>query len=320
MKQQPFEQKYTEEWQAFADMLAKKPVAADFPERYRRICQHMAIARSRHYSASLCAQLNQLVMRGHEVLYGTREPLRFALWRYLLQTLPATLGANRVYVLIALALFFVPLLLAALTTYFNEEFILSLMSAEMVAEYEAMYDPLGEHQQQARLADDDWLMFGFYIQNNIGIAFQTFASGIFACAGSIFFLFFNGLMIGATAGHLTHMGFADTFYPFIAGHGSFELTAIALAGAAGLRLGYALVDPKQLSRLQALRFAGADAVKIIYIVTLMLLVAALIEAFWSSSRTVPAAVKYAVGLGFWALVLYYLVFCLMQPQSAYEPK
>ncbi|MEO4017989.1 stage II sporulation protein M, partial [Pseudomonas rossensis] len=70
-----------------------------------------------------------------------------------------------------------------------------------------------------RAASEDWVMFGYYIMHNIGIAFQTFASGLLFGLGSAFFLFFNGLMIGAVAGHLTHIGYGQTFWSFVVGHG-----------------------------------------------------------------------------------------------------
>ncbi len=125
-------------------------------------------------------------------------------------------------------------------------------------------------------------MFGFYIMNNIGIAFQTFASGVLLGLGSLFFLLFNGLMIGSVAGHLTQIGYVQTFWPFVIGHGAFELTAITFAGAAGLKLGWALLAPGRLTRGEALRLAARRSVQLIAGVIVLLLLAAFTEACWSS--------------------------------------
>ena len=100
------------------------------------------------------------------------------------------------------------------------------------------------------------MMFGFYIRNNIGIAFQCFAGGIFAGLGSLFFLAFNGVAAGSPAGYLTARGHGETFYSFVVTHGAFELTAIVLAGAAGLRLGHALLVPGRHTRRAALERAA----------------------------------------------------------------
>ncbi len=113
------------------------------------------------------------------------------------------------------------------------------------------------------------------------------------------------MFIGGIAGHLTRLDYVDTFFPFVIGHGSFELTAIVFSGAAGLRLGFAILHPGQLSRLDALRLAGRDVIPMLYGIVIMLIVAAFLEAFWSSSASLPIAVKYSVGGLLWALVLGY---------------
>ncbi|PAK99903.1 hypothetical protein B8W90_14245, partial [Staphylococcus hominis] len=69
-------------------------------------------------------------------------------------------------------------------------------------------------------------MFGYYIMNNISIGLRTFASGLLAGLGTVLVLLFNGLTIGAAAGHLQHIGHGDPFWRFVCGHGAFELTAI----------------------------------------------------------------------------------------------
>ena len=107
---------------------------------------------------------------------------------------------------------------------------------------EAMYDP-SNRRIGMRDADDNVAMFAFYIWNNVKIGFQTFAGGLAFGLGSIFFLVFNGVTIGAVAAHVTNVGFGATFWSFVSGHSAMELTAIALSGAAGLRLGGAVIAP-----------------------------------------------------------------------------
>ena len=307
MKQQPFEEKHRAMWQAFEQMLTQKRHNPDMPEQYRQICHHLALARSRNYSATLCQKLNKLVMHGHQQLYSSSQLWHQSLAQFLLQDFPSALAENRKFVWVSMALFFLPLLLTAFACSVNDELVLSLYSPAQLSDFEAMYDPEGENQLGAREASDDLLMFGYYIKNNISIGFQTFASGIFAGIGSIFIILFNGLMIGAMAGHMLNIGYTETFFSFVIGHGSFELTAIALAGAAGMRLGFTLINPKGYRRLDAMNIAGKKAIVLVYGVFIMLLIAALLEAFWSSSRTLPSEIKYAVGTFLWLIVLAYLI-------------
>ena len=148
-------------------------------------------------------------------------------------------------------------------------------------------------------------MFGYYIRNNISVAFQCYAGGLFAGVGSLFFLAYNGAFGGALAGFLTARGLSSTFYSFIATHSAFELTAIVLTGAAGLRIGHALLAPGRLSRLQSLVHATRNSVALVYGATAMLCVAAVIEAFWSSANWIAPAIKYAVAAVCWITVFGY---------------
>jgi uncharacterized membrane protein SpoIIM required for sporulation len=168
-----------------------------------------------------------------------------------------------------------------------------------------MYDPEASKIGREREAETDIFMFGFYIKNNISVAFRCFAGGMLVGLGSLLVLFFNGMFMGGIAGHLTRLDYVDTFYPFVIGHGSFELTAIVFSGAAGLGLGYSILNPGQLSRLDSLRQAGRAVVPMLYGIVLMLVIAAFLEAFWSSSASLSIGVKYSVGAFLWVLVLLY---------------
>jgi uncharacterized membrane protein SpoIIM required for sporulation len=137
------------------------------------------------------------------------------------------------------------------------------------------------------------------------VAFQCFAGGLFAGLGALFFLAYNGSFAGALAGYLTERGLSSTFYSFVATHSAFEVTAIVLSGAAGMRIGHALLAPRRLTRLQSLTQATEDSAVVLYGVTAMLFVAAGIETFWSSASWIAPAVKYAAAATCWIAVVSY---------------
>jgi uncharacterized membrane protein SpoIIM required for sporulation len=140
-------------------------------------------------------------------------------------------------------------------------------------------------------------MAGFYVRNNVGIAFRCFATGALFGAGSVFFLFYNGLAIGTTIGFVSRTGGGQNILNFICGHAPFELTAIVIAGTAGLRLGHALIVTGGRTRWGSVRAASRELGDLILGAAAMLLVAAAIEAFWSPA-SFPAPVKWAFsGLG-----------------------
>lgn len=311
MKEQDFEKAHAASWLQLQQALDAKDSDSEripLAPLYRAACHQLALARQRGYSPQLIDRLNDLVIAGHHNLYQRSARFQYQFLRFIAIDFPQSLRANKNFVFWAIALFLLPGLSMMLACYVNEDMIYSVMGPADVRGMESMYDPSNGHIGRERQSDSDLMMFGFYIYNNIGIAFRTFASGILFGLGSIFFLVFNGIHIGAASGHLTQLGYTDTFYPFVVGHGAFELTAIAFSGAAGLKLGFALLIPGPYSRLNALRLAGREAVVIVYGAALMLLIAAFLEAFWSSSSYLPNAVKYTVGAGFWLLVIYYCAF------------
>ena len=104
------------------------------------------------------------------------------------------------------------------------------------------------------------------------------------------------------------IGYGQTFWSFVIGHGAFELSAIALAGAAGLQLGWALIAPGQLTRGESLKLAAHHSVQMLCGVMVFLLIAAFIEAYWSSTTSIAPWLKYFVGALLWLLVATYLIF------------
>jgi len=271
---------------------------------YRAACEHLALAEARAYPVWLIERLEALTARGHQRIYRESDFGIDKLRRLFLVDFPAAVRSHWRHVLIAFIAFAAPLVVTGVAAYADPGFVLSVHDARAVDEYEKMYGdvdgPLGR-----RSAGSDWEAFGFYVYNNVRIAFQCFAGGLLFGVGSLFFLVANGTMAGSIAGYVTWRGFGPNFYSFVVTHSAFELTGIVLAGASGLILGGALLAPGRRSRLAALADAARRAIVIVYGMTAMFLVAAVIEAFWSSARWVPPDAKFAVGGLCWVAVLAY---------------
>jgi uncharacterized membrane protein SpoIIM required for sporulation len=157
-----------------------------------------------------------------------------------------------------------------------------------------------------RDSDTNSAMAGFYVWNNVGIAFRCFATGILFGLGSAFFLLFNGLTIGTVFGAVSHAGYARNILTFCCGHAPFELTAIVIAGGAGLQMGFALIATGGLTRLGSLRAQGREIANLVIGAALMLGVAALVEGFWSPS-SIAAPVKWVVaGVNALVVTAYFL--------------
>lgn len=336
MRQEQFVARYQQEWLELEALLARQanrirrrprkptrtpvpplagavavegavPVDLDdstLPQRYRRLCQQLALARQRGYSPQLVARLQQLMQAGHIVLY--RKP-RVRLRRvagFLFADFPQLVRDQAAVMWVALALFAVPLVGSFLVTLWFPNAIHLVMDPFQVEHMERMYEPGKAHL--GRTSGDDWQMFGYYIMNNISIGLRTFASGLLAGVGTLLILLFNGVVIGAAAGHLQQIGHGAPFWQFVVGHGSFELTAIVIAGGAGLQLGMRLLAPGRMRRVDALVEGGRIGARLCLGVAAMLLIAAFIEAFWSSIASIPAWGKFSVAAVLWTVVLLWL--------------
>ncbi|GAB2506019.1 stage II sporulation protein M [Lysobacter humi (ex Lee et al. 2017)] len=279
---------------------------ADVPAAYRRLCQHLALARRRGYSAQVTGRLQALMQRGHAVIYRTPPPRWSRVAVFLLAGFPRLVRAEAGMMWAAAALLYVPMVLMFAAIQWQPDLSAALFPPEQLAQFEAMYDPADPERRLGRDDGTDLAMFGHYIWNNISIGFRTFALGIVGGIGTIWALLTNGVIIGGVAGHLQAIGYGDPFWRFVAGHSAFELTAIVIAGGAGLQLGLRLIAPGNLRRADALVVAGRRGALLCAGVFVMLLIAAFIEAFWSSIGWMPAAVKYGVAAVLWTIVLGWL--------------
>ena len=328
MRQAEFERRQGARWQLFERWLAwagvrrkRKPAkpgaSADgdvpqldpvaVPEAFRHLCADLALARERQYSADLIERINALALRGHHVLYRAHARQRPALLAFLTQGFPRLVRREIGPVGLAALLFFGPLLLLIVAIQTYPEFASVVLGPDELGRFQEMYRSSNQ-QLGMRASDTNAGMFGFYIWNNVRIGFQTFAGGLVFGLGSIAYLLMNGVYIGAVAGHLTQVGLGQPFWSFAAGHSAFELTAIALSGGAGLKLGWALVAPGRLSRRAALVASGREAVRLVLGAAFLFFAAALVEAYWSPLNLADPMPKYAVGGLLWALMLAYFGF------------
>lgn len=278
---------------------------SDFSRLFRALCYDLAVVRSRDWGGELEGRLNDLVVRGHNLLYRA-PPGRFrTALDFVMVGFPRLLRANIAYFWVACALFVVPGAVAGVLIEQYPSLANRILTRNQQVMMESMHSQ--DTSDRALFAGGEAARTSFYVLNNVGIAFKCFALGILFGIGTVLLLTYNGIVIGAVTGFLISRGHAEPFFSFVIAHGSFELTAIVVSGAAGLVLGRALVHPGAYTRLDALRRRGLVAVKLAIGAGVMLLVAAVIEGVWSPMG-LPAQVKLAAGTLFWIVVILYLTF------------
>ncbi|MCL2764273.1 MAG: stage II sporulation protein M [Treponema sp.] len=313
MTEQHFIQRRNRAWNEFS-VLARgkkyelKTNAVLFIRLFREITQDLNTAKANNFDSVIIERLNALVNEGNQILYSQRRWPVESFINFILKTFPQKIRFHWKGILASFLLFYGIAFFFGLLCVFFPGISGELLPPLQLAQLERMYDPDSGNYLVPRNISNDADMFGFYIYNNISIAFRTFAGGIFAGIGSLFFLCVNAGFLGIAGGHLIDIGYAKTFFPFVIAHSAFELTAIIFCAYAGLLLGYRFFVTNGLSRGASLKRAGNEALPIIAGSTLMLILAAAIEAFWSSKHFFPLQLRIGAGISFWILLLVYFLF------------
>jgi uncharacterized membrane protein SpoIIM required for sporulation len=259
---------------------------------YRAVCADLMRAQAAGYGPDVVALLDGLAARGHTALYSSPPYRLRAVWELLAVDFPRTLRKHRRFLALAVALFLLPGLLGFVAARRSRAFALHVLPESQAQMMEESY---AQGFNKGRSEGQDAFMSGFYVYNNIGIAFRCFATGVLLGLGSAFFLVYNGLVMGVVTGLVTSAGYGRNLLTFTCGHSVFELSAIVISGTAGMVLGYALVETGGLTRWASVRRRARDLATLVLGAAFMLLLAALIEGFWSPS-SVPAPVKWGVAL------------------------
>jgi uncharacterized membrane protein SpoIIM required for sporulation len=280
-----------------------------FAHLYRAACADLALADSYQLPVNTIAYLHQLVGRAHNQLYRTRK-FNFRGWAFeMIYVLPPRLFRDN-SLRLAFVLFWSIFLASMALAYNSPKYTEDVLGKEMVSGLEQMYaEPLsGRDPQQSGMAA------GFYQQHNTSIGLKCFAAGLVLGVGGLFELIFNAGFLGAAFGHMAQAPQRANFYEFVTAHGPFELTAIVLSAAAGMRLGFSLIDTRGLSRAASLRQAGHEAKATVSAAIILFGLAAVIEGFVSPSAA-PYWVKATVAAVSSALLMFYFVFLGLQPNA-----
>jgi uncharacterized membrane protein SpoIIM required for sporulation len=269
---------------------------------YRAVCGDLMRAQVNGYGPDVIALLDGLAARAHNALYEAPSHRLRAVRELLAAEFPRSLRRHARFFALGVALFVLPGVWGFAGALRSRAFALQILPQGTVADMEKAF---GEGFEKGRGGDTDAAMAGFYVFNNVGIAFRCFATGVLFGLGSAFFLVYNGLVIGAVAGLVTAAGHGRNLLAFTCTHGAFELTAIVISATAGMVMGYALIDTRGRTRFGSLRAKSRDIVNLVMGAAALLLVAAAIEGFWSPS-SVREPAKWGAAIAAYLFVALYL--------------
>lgn len=266
-----------------------------------RTSSHLSTVRTRDLDPDLAAHLSQLVARSNAVVHGSRPRTWRTVVTAVRDTFPAAVWHARRPILLSTALFGVAFL------------VMAVWLTASPAAVEAFFpDPdqraqLLEEEFEAYYSAEPGTTFAARVfTNNAGVGVLAFGAGILAGVPTVLVLLLNGANVGLAAGLFHAAGLAGRFWSLILPHGLLELTAVFVAGGAGLRLGWAVLSPGDRTRREAVAEEGRRAVVIVIGLVGVFAVAGLLEGYVTPSGLPPTA-RVAVGAVVWAALSAYVV-------------
>ncbi|TVP47177.1 MAG: hypothetical protein EA350_05770 [Gemmatimonadales bacterium] len=302
-----------ERWRALLDRAGRgglpglpEPEVSEFASLYREVTADLARARTYRASPALLSSLEESVGRGHNLLYAAPPRSTRKAWKWFSRDVPALIRRRWAPVGIATLLFFGPALATFVAVAVEPDRVEQLVPAGMLdrARQAESLRAEGIGYGEALIAEGDMpVAAAGILTNNVQVTFLAFVGGMLLGAGTVLILVLNGVMLGGVAAAFFLEGQSLHLWGFVLPHGVLELSAICIAGGAGLWLGSALLLPGRRTRGDALVERGIEAVSMLGGVVVMLVVAGIIEGFISPSPAFSESAKVAFGI-FTGLVLF----------------
>jgi len=255
---------------------------------YRQVAADLSVLRQDPTARTYAAHVNQLLARAHHIIYSRRKTNLLTLFRFLRDQYPLIFRRNLPYVTASLLITLACGLLGAVLTGSRPEFMHHYVGPEMIATME-------RHEMWTKSVVSVAPMASSAIMtNNLSVCFVTFGGGITFGFLTLFSLFNNGMELGVIGAACHHYGMSLQLWSFVAAHGSLELPSIVIAGGAGLRLGYAMLFPAGYRWKDSVARGGIEATRLVSGIIPLLVIAGILEGFFSPSHA-PMPLKFIVG-------------------------
>lgn len=320
MREVAFLKQNAEQWQKFEALLEQR-AAADpdaLAELFVRVTDDLAYAKTFYPASSTTAYLNTLAGRVHQLIYRNKKERsnRFPVfWQY---ELPALMRESRMELLCALAVFLCAALIGALSAANDDGFVRLIMGdtyVNMTLENIEHGDPLAVYKKTHAID----MFFGITF-NNIRVALFAFVAGVAFAFGTALILFYNGLMLGAFQYFFHQQGLLLPSLLTIWIHGTLEISAIIIAGAAGFVMGRGLLFPGTFSRGLAFKRGAKNGLKIVLGLIPVFVAAGFLEGFVTRHTEMPATLSLGIiALSLLFVVAYFIIYpaCLKRREEPY---
>jgi uncharacterized membrane protein SpoIIM required for sporulation len=302
MKEVHFIKQNKDRWESYKNTPANPDELAN---RFICLIDDLGYAKTHYPLSSIVTYLNDLASKLYLSIYRTKKSEKGWLKLKILEEIPLLIYKHRKILSFSLLLFFVFYLIGLFISTKDAMFVRAILSDEyvnMTQDNISKGKPFGVYGNS-----NQFVMFFQIAWNNIRVAFMTFVAGLIMMVGSIYFLFKNGIMVGAFHYMFIEHGFGWKWMLIVMIHGTFELFCIAIAGGCGLMLGNAFLFPKTYTRKTSLKYAVKDALQIMAVVLVLLVMAAIFESFVTRYEHMPIGWSIFILLTCFTTLTYYII-------------
>jgi uncharacterized membrane protein SpoIIM required for sporulation len=303
MREALFIKQNTQRWKDYENQKVTGP--DELAESFISITDDLAYAKTFYPQSNTTKYLNGLAATFHQSIYKNQKEKtnRFiSFWQY---ELPLVFYKQRRQLLYSFLFFIVFSLMGWLSAKYDNTFLRLILGNDyvnMTNENIAKGDPFGVYKQ-----GESFTMFAMIAANNIRVELATFVMGIMLSVGSIYQLMFNGIMIGSFEYYFFSKGLGLQSVLVIWLHGTLEISAIIVAGGAGLTLGNSILFPKTYTRMVSLKNGAKDGLKIAIGLIPIFLTAAFIEGFATRHTEIPVGVSASVLICSLFFIIWYVI-------------
>lgn len=308
MNEATFIKQNKNKWENYDQLLKRSSqISADqLAELYIKIADDLSFARTHFGNGQLTQHLNSLASRIHLSVYKNKKEDSYRIITFWKDELPKVMSESLRYVLISFLIFVISATIGALSAAHDDTFVRLIMGDDYVNATLANIekgDPMAVYKQMGQTE-----MFFGITYNNIRVSFMVFAAGLFTSFASGFILFQNGIMLGAFQYFFYQKGLLFTSVLTIWIHGTLEISAIILAGAAGIIMGNGILFPGTYSRINSFRKSAKKGMKIVIGLVPIFMVAGFLEGFVTRQTEMPTILKLSIILGSAFFILIYFIF------------
>ncbi len=291
MREAAFLKANGEKWKDFEKIIEGKESADpdSLTTMYIGLSDDLAYARSYYPESNTVIYLNDLVAGIHQRIYRNRKERQNRFVTFWTTELPEVLALNQKYLLYSFLIFGIAAMIGALSARYDDTYVRLILGSAYVDH--TLYNiEKGDPMAIYKSAGQTEMFLGITI-NNIKVSFLTFVAGILTSAGTGWVLFQNGIMLGAFQYFFYTKGLLATSALTIWIHGTLEISAIIVAGAAGILMGNGLLFPGTFSRAESFRKAARTGIKLVIGLVPVFIVAGFLEGFVTRHTEWPVFIR-----------------------------